>query len=52
MEIERAFNKGSDEAGSDVPFDVAMEEPDTWVGRSMLSITEFAPIPIHVNDMV
>ena len=29
------FDHGGDEAGSEMPFDVAMEEPDAWRGGSV-----------------
>ena len=36
MEGEGGFDEGGDEAGGDVPFDVAVEEPDAWrVGVSL-----------------
>ena len=30
LELERRFDYCGDEAGVDVPFDVAVEEPDLW----------------------
>ena len=30
LEEGGSFNHGGDEAGGDVPFDVAVEEPDAW----------------------
>ena len=36
LEGEGGFDEGGDEAGGDVPFDVAVEEPDAWrVGVSL-----------------
>lgn len=35
LEVEGAFDDGGDEAGGDVPFDVAVEEPDAWVEESI-----------------
>ena len=31
LEVERRFNHGCDEPGGDMPFDVAVEEPDAWM---------------------
>lgn len=31
LEVEGPFDDGGDEARGDVPFDVAVEEPDAWV---------------------
>lgn len=33
MEEGGGFDEGGDEAGRDVPFDVAVEEPGAWRGR-------------------
>lgn len=31
LHVERRFDHGGDEAGGHVPFDVAVEEPDTYI---------------------
>lgn len=33
LEEGGGFDEGGDEAGRDVPFDVAVEEPGAWRGR-------------------
>ena len=38
LEGEGRFDHGGDEAGGDVPFDVAVEEPDAWRGGGNVSL--------------
>ena len=38
LEGEGRFDHGGDEAGGDVPFDVAVEEPDAWRGGRGVSL--------------
>lgn len=37
MKEGRSFDHGGDEAGGDVPFNMAMEKPDAWIEEGGVS---------------